>query len=171
MVKYSPTEHSCYDTNLNYSTLPEDLIELTKEEYETFWLTTPPEGKMLKVNTYPFEFEDFEILKDKNLEVLAKTLRDFTISYDLIVEDLDGASFQCLDKAVDIKLVIDEAEMLGALETDSIAFRLSDNTWRDTTLAELRVVYLKYLERKREVWKQFAQWDQGDKTEAFEIVL
>ena len=117
---------------------------------------------------------DEDAYKEYHLGVInreAKELRDYTISSDLIVEDLDGASFQCLDKAVDIKLVIDEAEMSGALETDSIAFRLSDNTWRDTTLAELRMVYLKYLERKREVWKQFAEWDQGDKTEAFEIVL
>ena len=127
------------------------LTEVSQEDFETLWEAT--------------------LTKDKNLEVLAKTLRDFTVSSDLVVEELEGASFQCLDKAVDIKTVIDEAVMLNALETDSIAFRLSDNTWRDTTLAELRMVYLKYLERKREVWKQFSEWDQGDKTEAFVLVL
>lgn len=108
--------------------------------------------------------------KITTLSTEAKTTRDAAISSDLLCEDL-AATFQVSDDATYIRNVISDAEAIGSAETDSTTFRLADNTWRETTLAELRTVLVAFIERKKSVWEQFSTWDSGDKTEEFEVTL
>lgn len=50
-------------------------------------------------------------------------------------------------------------------------WRLSDNTWRETSLDELNSLVLSYINRKELIWNAFAEWDSGDKSEPFELEL
>lgn len=93
-----------------------------------------------------------------------KVIRDNAISSNLLALD---AQWQVLNDAADIRRVINDAETIEAAETDTTQFRLADNTWRETSLAELREVLRVFIARKRDIWTQFAQWDSTDKLEAF----
>jgi hypothetical protein len=84
MIKYSAKKHSCYDTSLPYKDLPEDLIEITKEEHDVFMGEGLPEGKQLAMGVYPFEFED---LPETDPSV---TLRTERIESMLTGEDYKG---------------------------------------------------------------------------------
>ena len=127
------------------------LTEISKEEFETLWSDS--------------------LIKETNLDLLAKTLRDNTVSSDLLVEALNNSVFQCTNEARDIKDVIFEAEASGALEEDTVSFRLADNSWKEVSLSDLRLVLSTFITRKREVWKQFSIWDQGGKGEPFDVVF
>lgn len=93
-----------------------------------------------------------------------KVIRDNAISSNLLALD---AQWQVLNDAADIRRVINDAETIEAAETDTTQFRLADNTWRETSLAELREVLRVFIARKRDIWTQFAQWDATDKLTAF----
>lgn len=93
-----------------------------------------------------------------------KVIRDNAISSNLSALD---ATWQVLNDAADIRRVINDAETIEATETDTTQFRLADNTWRETSLAELREVLRVFIARKRDIWTQFAQWDATDKLTAF----
>lgn len=68
MFKYSESEHACYNVSLKYKSLPSDLVSITKEDHDTYWLSKPPQGKALAVG-YPFSFVD---LPKRNNEDLFK---------------------------------------------------------------------------------------------------
>lgn len=93
-----------------------------------------------------------------------KVIRDNAVSDDLTALDVE---WDVLNDAADLRRVINDAETIGAQETDTTSFRLADNTWRETSLAELRQVLCVFIARKRDIWNQFAQWDATDKLEAF----
>ncbi|MFH0267231.1 hypothetical protein [Vibrio rumoiensis] len=93
-----------------------------------------------------------------------KVIRDNAVSDDLTALDVE---WDVLNDAADIRRVINDAETIDAQETDTTQFRLADNTWRETSLAELRQVLCVFIARKRDIWNQFAQWDATDKLEAF----
>ena len=96
----------------------------------------------------------------------AKQARDNAISSDI---ECKGALWQCLSDAKDIRKVINDAETISSAETDTAMFRLADNTWRETSLAELREVLIAFVIRKRDIWQQFGVWDASDKLTAFEV--
>ncbi|KJY84833.1 hypothetical protein TW81_02235 [Vibrio galatheae] len=100
----------------------------------------------------------------EQLEAQAKVTRDAAVSANLTAL---GVEWQCLNDAVDIRKVINDAETIGVSEVETEMFRLADNSWRETTLAELRQVLAAHVVRKRDVWAQFGAWDAGDKTEPF----
>lgn len=58
MIKYSKKLDTCFDTSLVYSNVPDDLVEITKEEHLIFMGGKTPEGKVRETNTYPFKFKD-----------------------------------------------------------------------------------------------------------------
>jgi len=73
MIKYSAKSHACYDTSLNYSELPSDLVEITQEEHQVFMGASLPDGKQLKINCYPFKFEDIPDPTPDQLANIAQT--------------------------------------------------------------------------------------------------
>ncbi|WP_417880310.1 hypothetical protein [Vibrio sp.] len=93
-----------------------------------------------------------------------KVIRDTAISSNL---NALSAQWDVVSDAADIRRVINDAETINAQETDTTQFRLADNSWRDTSLAELREVLRVFIARKRDIWDQFAQWDATDKLEPF----
>ncbi|MFM2589465.1 hypothetical protein [Vibrio sp. TBV020] len=103
----------------------------------------------------------------EELEAQAKIIRDTAVSANLF---LLGVEWQCLEDAVDIRTVIDDAETIGATENETEMFRLADNSWRTTTLAELRQVLAAHVVRKRDVWAKFGAWDAGEKTKPFTYI-
>lgn len=98
----------------------------------------------------------------------AKLLRDNAISSDLVSQ---GMSFQVRD-SVDlnnIQDVIDGALFGGYLPTDTISFRLSDNSWVDVTYPQLQQVQQDYRLRKQSVYAAFKVWTETDMSEDFSI--
>lgn len=111
--------------------------------------------------------ELFIMINSPSISALsAKSVRDTAISANLTALDCE---WQVLNDAEDIRKVIGDAEIIGAGETETEIFRLADNTWRETTLAELRQVLAAHVARKRGIWAQFGAWDNGPKTEPFVI--
>lgn len=105
-------------------------------------------------------------LSKEQLSQQAKSTRDTAISENITVFDCE---WQVLNDAADIRKVIQDAEITNASEDDSVMFRLADNSWRETTLSELKQVLAAQVERKRAIWVKFGLWDAGDKSEPFEV--
>lgn len=102
------------------------------------------------------------------LTVIAKVIRDQSLQSSL---EYFSVSWQVTDDANDIRNAISDATFIGADDTDSQAWRLADNTFRTTTLAELKEVLAAYIARKKLIWQQFAEWCEGDMSEAFSVDL
>lgn len=79
MIKYSESEHSCYNMLFKYKKLPEDLIEISNEEHKIYWMSRPPQGKVLAVG-YPFKFVD--IPKKDNDELFNEEMDKLNKQYD-----------------------------------------------------------------------------------------
>ncbi len=109
-----------------------------------------------------------ELLSKRELE--AKAERERCIGDVLVMAELDGATFQCANDAENLRKVISDADAVGSAEDEETLFRLADNSWRQTSLAELRLVLQAHILRKQEVWAQFGVWDNGDKLESFVYV-
>ena len=169
-IKYSSSQHSCYDTALDYPDLPEDLIEITAEDFEV-WLSQAPEGKELKKHQYPFEYEDSAIVQViEDFEGDAKELRDELVSSDIIIPELDNASFQCSNQAEDLKGILSDYTYLTEEEVPlTVQFRLSDNTWKEVSKDDIELVLNSYVKRKKVIWTAYAEWDLGDKTSPFSM--
>jgi len=169
---YSKTTDLIYPSKLldRYKDLPDDLVKITSEEASLHMGNIElPDGKQRKKHVYPFEFEDIpqptaEEIAESN-RIKAKATRDNAVSSNITVHD---AEWQVANDAEDIRKVIGDAETIDASEEDSVMFRLADNSWRETTLAELRDVLKAHIARKQDVWNQMAVWDSGDKQEPFE---
>ena len=146
----------------------EEKEELTQEQADLFYYNPLPEGKRRKAGT--LELEDTPLPTTEEIaesnRIKAKTIRDNAVSENITVYD---AEWQVANDAEDIRKVIGDAETIDASEEDSVTFRLADNSWRETTLAELRDVLKAHIARKQDVWNQMAVWDFGDKQEPFEV--
>ena len=79
MFKYSELEHSCYNMSLNYKSLPSDLVSITNEDHNKYWVSKPPKGKVLTVG-YPFEFVD--IPQKSNDELFELEIEALNNEYD-----------------------------------------------------------------------------------------
>ena len=170
--KYSKTTDLIYPVELlsQYKNLPSDLIDISSEEAQLHMGNTlTQEGKRRKPNTYPFEFEDTPPPTPDQLSQQAKAARDQAIESNIA---LDGAEFDIDAKARDnIAIALRKAERMGYPDSEVRDWRLSDNSWRETTLGELKQLLVSYDERFELVWYQFNVWDSGDKTEPFEVEL
>lgn len=158
---------TAYNTSTKLPTVITELGELP----EGFTLLVPDTYSKWEYGAWVLDEEAYNISLLEMLDSDAKSLRDETTSSDLEVEGLDNSVFQCTNEARDIKDIIFEAEAEGALEEDTVDFRLADNSWKVLSLTDLRLVLSTFISRKREVWVQFATWDQGDKSVPFEVVF
>lgn len=144
--------------NLVHKESADKLIKLGKLPYD--------KSKLVEVS----EVEINEILNPppttEQLQQQAKVTRDAAISANLAALDCE---WQVLNDAEDIRKVIGDAETVSALDTDIEMFRLANNTWRETTIAELRQVLAAHVARKRSIWSQFGAWDNGTKDSPFTI--
>ena len=112
---------------------------------------------------------------DEQLNSQAKVTRDDaiesykgTVEFDGSLFDSSGVSLNNINRAIRI------AERDDLEETYLHSWRLADNSWRDTTLAELREVK-KLIEQDLDrifesVWLQFIEWDFGDKKSTFTFI-
>lgn len=130
------------------------LTELTDEQLENH-----------KSGLYEF-INGEQVLKAVDYSVIATATRDTEVSANITVHNVD---WQMANDAFDVRAVIADAELIGATSEDTIQFRLADNSWRETSLAELKEILQAHIVRKQAVWNAFGVWDAGDKTEAFEI--
>ena len=107
------------------------------------------------------ELSDIELALQN--EANAKSLRDASIDADI---EMFGEIYQ----VDNISLTISKSEKIGATEDDSIMYRLRNNLYRETTLAELREIEIAMIVRERSAWDQFYDWDNGDKLSSFVVV-
>ncbi len=112
---------------------------------------------------------------DEQLNSQAKVTRDDAIESYKGAVTFDGAEFDSNGNSIDnINRAIRMAERDGLEETHSHTWRLADNSWRDTTLAELREIK-KLIEQDLDrifesAWLQFSDWDSGDKKSPFTFI-
>lgn len=164
----------CFDLRLNNGIDLSEGIKISNAEHSEFWLTTPPEGKMRKPNTYPFEFCDTPCPTVEQLQEQAKSTRDNAIDSFVGKVIFDGSSFQASKRSkLDMDGAIRKGALQGYLDTDPRPWRLTDNTWRDTTLGEIKqivdMVELEILQNWESIWSQFNIWDAGAKDTPFII--
>lgn len=99
---------------------------------------------------------------------VSKQNRQQAVAADLYVDSLQ-ASFQ-YDKEGKAAIfdTITESLLLGAKQDDAVLWRLANNSWRSLTLLDLQNVARAGALRRRDVWSQFAEWDDGPKITPFE---
>ena len=107
--------------------------------------------------------EDTTLTQDQILTI-SKQNRNSAVDADIL---FDNVYFQVINDCADIKSSLQEAAILGLEDSYSQLWRLADNTWRQTTIAEAKQIVALFVERKQKVWAAFAEWDLGDKTSVF----
>jgi hypothetical protein len=81
-IYYSPTTKGFYDTDFGYPSLPQDIIEITKEQYEQFLYGMNMQNKELVLSQRNLVLQDrvvvitWEQIKSKRNNLLA--LSDYT---------------------------------------------------------------------------------------------
>lgn len=169
MILYSKETDFIYDAEIHKS-IPSDAVQINDAEKNEHMGNITYENKRRVKNTYPFDWEGIpqpttEEIAESN-RIKAKSTRDNAVSANITVYD---AEWQVANDAEDIRKVIGDAETIDASEEDSTIFRIADNSWRETTLSELRDVLKAHIARKQDVWNQMAVWDSSDKQEPFEV--
>ena len=93
----------------------------------------------------------------------AKATRDAALVADI---EFDGVMFQYNSGLLE---TVNEAAILGMGDDTAKKWRLADNSFRVTTLAELKGIVGFAALRKADIWDQFEQWHEGDKLEPFTV--
>ena len=110
------------------------------------------------------EIQEDTTLTQNQILTLSKQNRDSAVDTDIL---FDNVYFQVTDDCADIKSALQEASILGLEDSYSQLWRLADNTWRQTTIAEAMQIVALFVARKQKVWAAFAEWDSGDKSSVF----
>ena len=110
------------------------------------------------------EIQEDTTITQNQILTLSEQNRDSAVNAVLL---FDNVYFQVIDDCADIKSSLQEAAILGLEDSYSQLWRLADNTWRQTTIAEAKQIVALFVARKQEVWAAFAEWDSGNKTEVF----
>ncbi|MFW9600701.1 MAG: hypothetical protein ACMV1B_00030 [Prevotella sp.] len=120
--------------------------------------------KIKLVDNSVVEVEESPLLTESQILTVSKQNRDSAVDADIL---FDNVYFQVINDCADIKSSLQEASVLGLEDSYSQLWRLADNTWRQTTIAEAKQIVALFVERKQKVWAAFAKWDLGDKTSVF----
>ena len=165
-MKFSNTTHAFYSEDLleKYKNLPEDLQDVSEEDYTDFCNNVF--GSIVELNSEGrLQTRSIEtILTEEQILYISKQNRDSAVNADLL---FDNVYFQVSNDCADIKSSLQEASVLGLEDSYSQLWRLADNTWRQTTIAEAKQIVALFVERKQKVWAAFAEWDLGDKSSVF----
>lgn len=106
-------------------------------------------------------------LTQEEIDYKSKINRITAIAADILFSEV---YYQVTNDCADIKSALMEASILGLDDSYSQSWRLSDNTWRNTTIAEAKEIVTLYVARKQKVWVQYEVWTLGDKTSVFEYI-
>ena len=120
--------------------------------------------KIKLIDNNVVEVEESFLLTESQILTLSRQNRDSAVDADIL---FDNVYFQVTDDCADIKSSLQEASVLGLEDSYSQLWRLADNTWRQTTIAEAKQIVALFVERKQKVWAAFAEWDLGDKSSIF----
>lgn len=108
---------------------------------------------------------------ESQLSIDAKVTRGAVIESDIELGDT-GCIYQIDTEARNsIAMSMRKAERNGYPDTEARPWRLANNEWRTTTLAELKQLLESYDDRYETVWYLFGEWDAGDKSEPFDPTL
>lgn len=110
------------------------------------------------------ETQEDTTLTQNQILTISKQNRDSAVDADIL---FDNVYFQVINDCADIKSSLQEATILGLEDSYSQLWRLADNTWRQTTIAEAKQIVALFVARKQKVWAAFAEWDLGDKSSVF----
>jgi chromosome segregation ATPase len=92
MIKYSKKTDSCYDTKLNYKSLPADVIDITDEDHQEFMGNGKAQGKERVKGVYPFQFKAIaETSKDMTQEGFSK---QFEAATEVDTDKYDDSELQ-----------------------------------------------------------------------------
>ena len=167
-MQFSNTTNSFYPSDKTllekYSDIPEDLIEISEEDYLRF--LNNEYGNNVQLSDGKLETRTIEVaLTQEQIESKSKSNRVLATDADILFSEV---YYQVSDDCADIKSALTEASILGLEDSYTQSWRLSDNTWRNTTIAEAKEIVTLYVARKQKVWAQYETWTSGNKTSVFE---
>ena len=169
-MKFSNTTYGFYPNDEDllslYKDLPEDLVDISDEDYLAF--RSGDIGPLVHIIDGKLETRTIEIpLTQEQIESKSKSNRVLAIDADILFSEV---YYQVSDDCADIKSALVEASILGLEDSYTQNWRLSDNTWRTTTIAEAKEIVALYVARKQKVWAQYETWTSGNKTSVFEYI-
>jgi hypothetical protein len=140
-ILYSENNNSCYDTDQNYSSYPEDCVEITKEQFETYFLSNPPSGKERaydsETNTFSWvdvTYTDAEVLSqcksDLSENRWKRTEQGVTIDDTLIQSDIESKNA--------MSGYVTESIINGITE---VHWKLGDGTFVTYPIAQIKKIY------------------------------
>ncbi len=167
-MKFSNTTYGFYPSDENilklYPNLPDDLVEVSDKDYLSF--QDGCLGSLVQIVDGVLVTRDIEVtLTQEQIESKSKSNRVLAIDTDILFSEV---YYQVSDDCADIKSALTEASILGLEDSYTQNWRLSDNTWRTTTIAEAKEIVALYVARKQKVWAQYETWTSGNKTSVFE---
>jgi len=173
MILFDYSGIGFYDTRVNKK-IPDTTIEVSKGDRDSFCSQSPVGMTLGAGEDNRPKWVSVPTQGVKELSALAKITRDEAINSFVGCVVFDGSEFQASSRSkLDMEGVIRKAELQGYPDTDIRPWRLSDNSWRDITLSEIKaiseMVELEILGNWETVWSQFNIWDSGDKTDPFTI--
>lgn len=105
----------------------------------------------------------------ENRMINAKSTRDAGIIADIELPGT-GAMYQVDEKSQsNMAQAIRKAERNGYPGTEKRNWRLSNNTWRETTLAEIKTLLELVDQRWELIWAAYNLWDSGPKDTPFTL--
>lgn len=167
-MKFSNITYGFYPSDEDllslYSILPDDLVEVSEEDYLAF--QSGNLGPLVHIIGGKLETRNIEtILTQEQIDSQSKTNRINAVNSDILFSEV---YYQVCDDCADIKSALIEASILGLEDSYSQRWRLSDNTWRTTTIAEAKEIVTLFIARKQKIWAQYETWTLSDKTSVFE---
>jgi hypothetical protein len=152
-----------YHTDLfDIEAIPQPNIELTEDQWQV--ALNSGHNKIDQGQTV-FADQRTEDEKAQYKSDLAKQTLASCISAPL---SLSGAEYQMTDSSIaNIERAIRIAERESLPDSTVRKWRLADNTWRDTTLAEIKKLQIDYDNRFQAVWQAYNLWTEGDQAEDF----
>lgn len=104
-----------------------------------------------------------------NKKGAAKATRDAAINSNIevlgAIWDIDEISYGIMSK------IVGSVDRNPQLEGQIRAWILADNTTRETTAADLRLVMDAHVQRMDDVYSQYGLWLNGDMSQEFEVVI
>lgn len=168
-IFYSPSNNAFYVKPYFNKPMPTDVRKITEQDHTSLILGQSKDLKVTPSSDGKPVGVAFSTLPDV-IEEKSKMNRFSAVNADLYVPSLNATFTYNKAGRDSIKEAIFEAELNGASDTETVMWRLADNSWIPVTLPDLREVVKAGSERKRAVWSAFSDWDNNPKNEEFNYI-
>jgi len=140
-ILYSESNNTCYDTNQNYSSYPDDCVEITQEQFETYFLNNAPSGQERSYDSETNTFSWVDITYTAE-EIMSQC------KADLSAKRWDMESIGVTIDSIAIQTDMESKNEMAGYVTDSIFngltevhWKLADGTFNTYLIVDFKNVY------------------------------